>query len=185
MPHATVRSSPSRIRARMSSSVQRSSRARSRTVRRSGSCMQEVLRQTAPAPSTTGDSPVVGMSPRHRARGSGRTQGGHMYALIGRVQIKQGHEEETAVMAREHGPALVQGWPGARARIGRAPSRWRRADPALSGSSRLKRTRARPRRSSTRSGRCRKRPLFSSASTSARSPPRCNGGTSHRRRAPA
>ena len=37
-----------------------------------------------------------------------------MYALIGRVQIKQGHEEETAVMAREHGPALVQGMAGSK-----------------------------------------------------------------------
>ncbi len=35
-----------------------------------------------------------------------------MYALIGRVQIKQGHEEETAAMAQEHGPALVQGMTG-------------------------------------------------------------------------
>ena len=34
----------------MSSSLQRSSRARSRTVRRSGSCMHEVLRQTARVP---------------------------------------------------------------------------------------------------------------------------------------
>jgi hypothetical protein len=35
-----------------------------------------------------------------------------MYALIGRVQIKRGHEEETAEMAREHGPELVRGMPG-------------------------------------------------------------------------
>ena len=37
-----------------------------------------------------------------------------MYALIGRVQIKQGHEEETAAMAQEHGPALVQGMAGSK-----------------------------------------------------------------------
>jgi hypothetical protein len=30
-----------------------------------------------------------------------------MYALIGRVEIKPGHEDETATMAREYGPALV------------------------------------------------------------------------------
>jgi len=35
-----------------------------------------------------------------------------MYALVGRVEIKPGHEEETAVMAREHGPTLVGGMPG-------------------------------------------------------------------------
>ena len=35
-----------------------------------------------------------------------------MYALIGRVQIKQGHEEETAAMVQEHGPALVHGISG-------------------------------------------------------------------------
>jgi hypothetical protein len=35
-----------------------------------------------------------------------------MYALVGRVQIKSGHEDETAVMAREHGPALVTGMSG-------------------------------------------------------------------------
>jgi hypothetical protein len=38
-----------------------------------------------------------------------------MYALIGRVEIKPGHEEETAVMAREHGPTLVGGMPGSQA----------------------------------------------------------------------
>ena len=32
-----------------------------------------------------------------------------MYALIGRVRIKPGHEEATAAMAREHGPDLVRG----------------------------------------------------------------------------
>jgi hypothetical protein len=35
-----------------------------------------------------------------------------MYALIGRVQIKRGNEEETAEMAREHGPGLVGGMSG-------------------------------------------------------------------------
>jgi hypothetical protein len=35
-----------------------------------------------------------------------------MYALIGRVEIKPGHEEETATMARDHGPALVGGMSG-------------------------------------------------------------------------
>ncbi|HEY7420873.1 MAG TPA: hypothetical protein VH541_02605 [Gaiellaceae bacterium] len=31
-----------------------------------------------------------------------------MYALIGRVRIKPGHEDETGAMAREHGPDLVR-----------------------------------------------------------------------------
>ena len=35
-----------------------------------------------------------------------------MYALIGIVRIKPGHEEETAAMAREHGPSLVGGMSG-------------------------------------------------------------------------
>ena len=35
-----------------------------------------------------------------------------MYALVGRVEIKPGHEEETATMARERGPALVGGMSG-------------------------------------------------------------------------
>jgi hypothetical protein len=35
-----------------------------------------------------------------------------MYALVGRVEIKPGHEEETAMMAREHGPSLVGGMSG-------------------------------------------------------------------------
>ena len=35
-----------------------------------------------------------------------------MYALVGCVEIKPGNEDETAVMAREHGPALVGGMPG-------------------------------------------------------------------------
>jgi len=38
-----------------------------------------------------------------------------MYALVGRVEIKPGHEEETAMMAREHGPTLVGGMPGNKA----------------------------------------------------------------------
>jgi hypothetical protein len=38
-----------------------------------------------------------------------------MYALVGRVEIKAGHEEETAVMAREHGPSLVGGMTGGKA----------------------------------------------------------------------
>jgi hypothetical protein len=42
-------------------------------------------------------------------------EGGSMYALVGRVEIKPGHEEETAVMAREHGPALVGGMSGNKA----------------------------------------------------------------------
>ena len=35
-----------------------------------------------------------------------------MYAMVGRVEIKPGHEDETATMAREHGPTLVGGMPG-------------------------------------------------------------------------
>ena len=38
-----------------------------------------------------------------------------MYALVGRVEIKPGHEEETAVMAHEHGPTLVAGMSGSAA----------------------------------------------------------------------
>src|SRR5215467_7430402 len=37
-----------------------------------------------------------------------------MYALVGRVEIKSGHEAETAEMAREHGPSLVGGMSGNR-----------------------------------------------------------------------
>ncbi len=37
-----------------------------------------------------------------------------MYALVGRVEIKPGHEEETASMAREHGPGLVGGMSGSK-----------------------------------------------------------------------
>lgn len=35
-----------------------------------------------------------------------------MHALVGRVLIKPGHEDETAVMARERGPAFVSGMSG-------------------------------------------------------------------------
>jgi len=35
-----------------------------------------------------------------------------MYALVGRVEIKPGHEDETATMARKHGPTLVGGMSG-------------------------------------------------------------------------
>jgi hypothetical protein len=38
-----------------------------------------------------------------------------MFALVGRVRIKPGHQEETAAMAREHGPALVRGMSGSTA----------------------------------------------------------------------
>jgi hypothetical protein len=37
-----------------------------------------------------------------------------VYALVGRVEIKQGHEDETAAMARDHGPALVGGMAGSK-----------------------------------------------------------------------
>src|SRR5262245_10758133 len=37
-----------------------------------------------------------------------------MYALVGRVEIKPGQEDETATMAREHGPALVGGLAGSK-----------------------------------------------------------------------
>ena len=36
-----------------------------------------------------------------------------MYALIGRVSIKPGHEDETRAMITEHGVAMVQGMAGA------------------------------------------------------------------------
>ena len=35
-----------------------------------------------------------------------------MHALIGRVAIKAGHEEETLVMIREYGVAMLQGMTG-------------------------------------------------------------------------
>jgi hypothetical protein len=38
-----------------------------------------------------------------------------MHALVGRVEIKPGHEEESATMAREHGPMLVGGMSGSTA----------------------------------------------------------------------
>jgi heme-degrading monooxygenase HmoA len=38
-----------------------------------------------------------------------------MYAVIGIVRIKPGHEEETAAMARERGPSLVGGMSGSKA----------------------------------------------------------------------
>jgi hypothetical protein len=38
-----------------------------------------------------------------------------MYALVGRVEIKPGHEEVTAMMARDHGPSLVSGMSGNKA----------------------------------------------------------------------
>ncbi len=38
-----------------------------------------------------------------------------MYALVGRVEIKPGREDEAATMAREHGPTLVGGMSGTRA----------------------------------------------------------------------
>ncbi len=38
-----------------------------------------------------------------------------MFAVVGVVRIKPGHEEETAVMAREHGPGLVGGMSGSAA----------------------------------------------------------------------
>ena len=37
-----------------------------------------------------------------------------MFALVGSVRIKPGHEEETAMMARDHGPALVGGMSGSK-----------------------------------------------------------------------
>ena len=37
-----------------------------------------------------------------------------MYALFGRVEIKPGHEDETAAMARDHGPTIVGGLPGSK-----------------------------------------------------------------------
>ena len=37
-----------------------------------------------------------------------------MYAVIGRVMIKPGHEEETLKMIGERGVAMVKGFPGSR-----------------------------------------------------------------------
>jgi hypothetical protein len=49
---------------------------------------------------------------REMRESASTVEGGSMYALIGRVEIKPGHEEETATMAREHGPSLVGGMSG-------------------------------------------------------------------------
>ena len=55
-----------------------------------------------------------------------------MYALVGSVEIKPGHEEETAMMAREHGPTLVGGMSGKKARaLGSLSRRERQGDRAL------------------------------------------------------
>jgi hypothetical protein len=35
-----------------------------------------------------------------------------MYAVIGRVEIKQGHEDETRAMIAEHGVGMLQGMTG-------------------------------------------------------------------------
>jgi antibiotic biosynthesis monooxygenase (ABM) superfamily enzyme len=37
-----------------------------------------------------------------------------MYAVIGRVRIKPGHEEESLAMIEQRGVALVRGFPGSR-----------------------------------------------------------------------
>jgi len=37
-----------------------------------------------------------------------------MFAVIGRVRIKPGHEEETLAMIESRGVAMVQGFPGSR-----------------------------------------------------------------------
>jgi hypothetical protein len=37
----------------------------------------------------------------------------HMHAVIGRVEIKPGHEDETRAMIADHGVAMVQGMVGA------------------------------------------------------------------------
>jgi hypothetical protein len=58
--------------------------------------------------------------PWRRERGSGnmavdrrRTAGGNrMHAVIGRVKIKPGHEDETRAMIASHGIAMVQGMIG-------------------------------------------------------------------------
>ena len=55
-----------------------------------------------------------------------------MYALVGSVEIKPGHEEETAMMAREHGPTLVGGMSGNKAAYwARCLDDERQGDPAL------------------------------------------------------
>ena len=38
-----------------------------------------------------------------------------MYALVGVVRVKPGHEDDVAAMTREHGPGLVTGVNGSRA----------------------------------------------------------------------
>jgi hypothetical protein len=42
------------------------------------------------------------------------SKGAGMYALVGSVKIKPGHEEETLAMIEQGGVAMVNGFPGSR-----------------------------------------------------------------------
>ena len=79
-----------------------------------------------------------------------------MHAVIGRVTIKPGREGETLAMVREGGVAMLGGMSGS------AGGYWARAVEGelvqhSFGSSRLRRTRERQRRPSTRFATCRMR----------------------------
>jgi hypothetical protein len=67
-----------------------------------------------------------------------------MHAVIGRVTIKSGREDETLAMVRERGVAMLGGMLARRADIGRGPSRERSSNTPF-GSSILRRTHERQR----------------------------------------
>ena len=101
-----------------------------------------------------------------------------MYAMVGRVEIKPGHEDETAMMAREHVPTLVGGMPGNKTAY------WARAvddrGKLIQHSFWLFETEQDARAAeiaSTHCGRCDRRQRSSSVPTSAKSSPRCRGAS--------
>ena len=54
-----------------------------------------------------------------------------MYAVIGRVKIKAGHEDETRAMIVSHGVAMIEGMPGASSAYWSRGHQRRRTDTAL------------------------------------------------------
>ena len=93
----------------------------------------------------------------------------HMYAVIGRVKLKPGHEQESLAMIEERGVAMVRGFPAPVAASGRAPSTTANSFNALSGSSTTKQALGPPKPSIRRCERCPTRRQRSSAWTCARS----------------
>ena len=81
-----------------------------------------------------------------------------MHAVIGRVTIKPGHEDETLAMIDHHGVGMLQGMAGSEGAIGRGRSSTVISSNTPSGCSRERRTRWPLRRPSTRSATCRTAP---------------------------